>query len=50
MDNRPTDIEQPEECLYGYGVCCYPIEDCENCPARPENNDPFWGKSIADIF
>lgn len=42
-------IEQPEECIFGHGVCCYPIDDCENCPARPENNDPYWNTSKAEI-
>ena len=29
-------IEQPEECIYGYGTCCYPIEECHDCPNRRE--------------
>lgn len=24
--------EQPTECVFGYGACCYPIDDCGNCP------------------
>lgn len=43
MEEKKTDREQPKYCLYGYAeVCCYPIEDCENCPARPENLDTYW--------
>ena len=26
--------EQPEDCIFGYGTCCYPIEECQNCPNR----------------
>lgn len=28
------DLCQPETCYFGDGVCCYPIEDCINCPVR----------------
>lgn len=35
-------MKQPERCIYGYGVCDYPIEDCRNCPARPENQRRNW--------
>lgn len=29
-------LEQPDKCLFGYGgSCCYPIEDCLNCPCHP---------------
>ena len=28
------DIEQPNECLFGRGVCGYPIDDCYNCPTH----------------
>lgn len=24
--------EQPTECVFGYGCCGYPIDDCYNCP------------------
>ena len=24
--------EQPAECVFGYGYCNYPINDCYNCP------------------
>ncbi|MCD7891576.1 MAG: hypothetical protein LUG26_07525 [Ruminococcus sp.] len=51
MDNEKTiTTEQPENCLYGYAqICGYPIDDCENCPARPKNLDPYWGMNKADI-
>ena len=26
--------KQPEDCIFGYGTCCYPIEECQNCPNR----------------
>lgn len=35
--------DQPDKCIYGYSeVCCYPINDCKNCPARLENHDWNW--------
>jgi hypothetical protein len=27
-------IEQPSTCLFGRGVCGYPIDDCYNCPTH----------------
>ena len=27
-------IEQPSTCLFGRGVCGYPIYDCSNCPTH----------------
>lgn len=27
--------EQPTECVFGYGCCGYPINDCYNCPCHP---------------
>lgn len=48
--NENKTPEKPEKCLYGYTeFCCYPIDDCRNCPARPENLDPYWGMSIAQF-
>lgn len=26
--------EQPTDCIFGYGTCNYPIEDCSKCPAH----------------
>lgn len=35
---------QPDNCLYdSKSSCCYPIDDCKNCPIHPGNNDPYWG-------
>lgn len=33
-DGVYLDICQPEKCYFVGGVCCYPIDDCENCPNR----------------
>lgn len=34
--NLPTLMpEQPTECVFGYGCCGYPIDDCYNCPCHP---------------
>lgn len=49
MSNIEIPTEQPDECIFGYGVCGYPIDDCKNCPARPENNDPYWNMSSCEI-
>ena len=27
--------EQPTQCVFGYGCCGYPIDDCYNCPCHP---------------
>lgn len=36
--------EQPEKCLYGYADnCYYPIEACNECPARPANWQAIYG-------
>lgn len=42
--------EQPDNCIFGGGVCCYPIDDCQNCPCYPGNNDPYWGMTKARIL
>ncbi len=31
LNEKPV---QPQDCIFGYGVCCYPIEECSNCPNR----------------
>lgn len=52
MDDNKYDfknIEQPDECIIYGGYCGYPIDDCPNCPSRPENNDPWWGYTTARI-
>ena len=34
--NLPTLMpEQPTQCVFGYGFCGYPIDDCYNCPCHP---------------
>ena len=39
---------QPDQCLfYNDSHCGYPIEDCENCPNHPGNNDPYWMMTTA---
>ena len=36
------DIEQPHNCLFGYGSCGYPIDDCYNCPMHSwSDHTPF---------
>ncbi len=30
-------VEQPIQCLFGYGICGYPIDDCHNCPRHDWN-------------
>ena len=32
---------QPDTCIYGRGVCCYPIDECDECPAHPKYRDTF---------
>lgn len=27
-------IPQPETCLFGHSICCYPIDECKDCPNR----------------
>ena len=47
MDNK---TEQPCNCRFDEeSPCCYPIDDCENCPARPDSNDPYWNMTKAVI-
>lgn len=43
-------LEQPTKCRFNEECsCCYPIEDCENCPAHPGSNDPYWNMTKAVI-
>lgn len=30
---------QPDTCKYTGGACCYPIDECEECPNNPEHSD-----------
>lgn len=42
--------EQPDFCRFDKDCPCgYPIEDCENCPAHPNSNDPYWKMTEAVI-
>lgn len=42
--------EQPIFCHYDENLtCCYPIDDCKNCPANPDSCDPYWGCTTAEI-
>lgn len=36
---QESGIEQPSMCLFGYGTCGYPIDDCFNCPCHPWSID-----------
>lgn len=36
---QESGIEQPETCLFGFGTCGYPIDDCYNCPCHDWNED-----------
>lgn len=47
-----TEYEpQPEFCKFNKDCPCgYPIEDCKNCPAHPDSNDPYWKMTFADIL
>ena len=31
---QESGMEQPSMCLFGYGTCGYPIDDCFNCPCH----------------
>lgn len=32
--NKERYNGQPIVCEFQKGTCCYPIDDCENCPVR----------------
>ena len=36
--------EQPETCKYTGGSCCWPINQCGECPNRPERSDNHDGE------
>ncbi|MCM1530105.1 MAG: hypothetical protein NC093_08945 [Alistipes sp.] len=45
------DDKQPDFCRYNAELpCCYPIDDCDNCPANPSSCDPYWGCTAAQIL
>lgn len=35
---EPYRPEQPEACKYTGGSCCYPIDQCSDCPKNPERD------------
>lgn len=36
---EPYRPEQPETCKYTGGSCCWPIDQCRDCPNHPERSD-----------
>lgn len=41
---------QPDVCLFNSNSsCCYPIDDCKNCPIHPGNHDPYWGMTKSEL-
>ena len=36
---EPYSQEQPETCKYTDGSCCWPIEQCGECPNHPERSE-----------
>lgn len=36
---EPYRQEQPETCKYTGGSCCWPIEQCRECPKNPEKSE-----------
>ena len=36
---EPYRPEQPETCKYTGGSCCYPIDQCGECPNNPERSE-----------
>lgn len=36
---EPYRSEQPETCKYTGGSCCYPIDQCRECPNHPERSE-----------
>lgn len=45
-DGNIYSICQPTNCYIANAVCCYPIEDCENCPVR--KNEPVSTKEVIE--
>ena len=35
---EPYSQEQPETCKYTDGSCCWPIDQCSDCPNHPERS------------
>ena len=36
---EPYRSEQPEACKYTGGSCCWPIDQCSDCPNNPERSE-----------
>ena len=36
---EPCRLEQPETCKYTGGSCCWPIDQCKECPNYPERSE-----------
>ena len=50
-DDWKLPLIQPTFCWYDKDFpCCYPIEDCDMCPANPNSTDPYWGMTKAVII
>lgn len=41
---EPYRPEQPETCKYTGGSCCWPIDQCRDCPNHPERSDNHDGE------
>lgn len=42
---------QPERCVYDDScLCCWPIDECADCPNHPGNYEPYWGMTRAVIM
>ena len=45
-----ANMDQPQRCVHGYaGPCRYPISECRECPARPENADRLFGMTKCEV-
>ena len=43
-------VNYPSSCRYNRNSsCCYPIDDCMNCPAHPQSTDRYWGMTKGEI-
>lgn len=49
MHIQNSNMAQPERCVFGVGICGYPIDDCYNCPLQPWNFDPYLGMTKCKI-
>ena len=41
---EPYKPKQPETCKYTGGSCCWPIDQCSDCPNNPERSDNHDGE------